>query len=222
MTKSFFQPNLDALGAEFGPLDNTVEKWATLSPNLLAHLSAIHTTLEAYFPPESAPQRIFIEGESTYQSLLTSLQPSEETAIGYLNLRFYIYLNGFLSACQESLEKHNYNEGLNPAEMVEKSYYRPFFFQRADIPTAEISSMLAHDLEQLRAVPHDRKGILLALRIRKGTVSTLTESYCPTHPSLYPWVQQLDGIKAQNSPEVIGKIKSALELIQQALIKERT
>jgi len=222
MTKIFFQPVLDDLGAEFGPLDNAVEKWAALSTNLLAYLPSIHAALRAHFPPESAPRRIFQEGESTFQSLLANLQSSEETAMGYLNLRFYIYLNGFLSACQESLEKHAYNEGLDPAELVIKSYYKPFFFQRADIPTGEILSMLARDLEQLRGAPHDRKGILLALRIRKGIVSTLVESYCPTHPSLYPWVQQLGSIKIQNSPEVIGDVMTMLENILQEIKRSHT
>ena len=220
MPGPFFQPVLDALGAEFGPLDNAVEKWAALSPSLLAHLPTIHAALDAHFPPESAPQRIFREGINSYQALLANLQPDEETATGYLNLRFYIYLNGFLSACQESLEKHAYNDSLDPAALVEKSYYKPFFFQRADISSEEILSMLESDLAQLNAVPRDRRGVLLALRTRKGVVSTLTESYCPTHPGLYPLVQQLNGIQAQNSPQVIEEVITGLGAIQQVLIKE--
>ncbi|MEJ2759009.1 MAG: hypothetical protein P8046_11060, partial [Anaerolineales bacterium] len=161
MTENFFQPVLDALGAEFGPLDNVVEKWAALAPNLLAHLPNIYTTLEAHCPRESAPHHIFREGENTYRSLLAGLEQSDETATGYLNLRFYIYLNGFLSACQESLEKYTYNDSLDPAALVEKSYYKPFFFQRADIPTEEILSMLESDLTQLQSVTQDQKGVLL-------------------------------------------------------------
>jgi len=103
MTQPYFQPVLDALGAEFGPLDNTEEKWTALSPDLLAHFPNINATLDAHFPPESAPHRIFREGASTYQSLLANLRPDEDTATGYLNLRLYIYLNGFLSACQEAM-----------------------------------------------------------------------------------------------------------------------
>jgi len=104
---------------------------------------------------------------------------------------------------------------------MEKSYYKPFFFQRADIPTGEILSMMEDDLAQLDTAPHDQKGVLLALRTRKGIVSTLTESYCPTHPRLYPLVQQLNDIKAHNSPEMIGEVISALESILQNIVQEK-
>lgn len=227
MNAPFIKPQLDALGAAFGPLDNAVEKWASLASDLLTHLDSIHSAIDAHFPAESAPQRTFQQGVETYQSLLAAIkqsgQPGEvlATASGFLNLRFYIYLNGFLSACQESLEKYAFNDGLDPSDLVEKSYYRPYFFARAVYSTEEMIAMLEDDLAQLHAAPRDRKGILLALRIRKGAVSTLTESYCPTHPLLYPWVQRLEGVPTKNSPEMIEEILIALKAIQQHIAKEK-
>lgn len=227
------QPVLDALGAEFGSLDNTAEKWAALAPNLQAHLPTVRAVLEEHFPTASAPLRIFHQGAETYQSLLAEIEQSGQpdaataTAAGYLNLRFYIYLSGFLAACRESLEKCAYNDGLDPAELVEKSYYRPYFFARAVFSTDEMIAMLEDDLAQLHAAPRDKKGILLAVRIRKGIVSTLAESYCPTHPLFYPWVQQLEGIPTQNSTAMIDVIITTLETIRGEIlytkgIEERT
>lgn len=228
MDTTYLKPQLAALGVAFGPLDNTVEKWTALAPDLLAHMAPIHAALDTYFPAGSAPQRIFQEGETTYRTLLAEIEKSGQSAevttsaTGFLNLRFYIYLNGFLSACQESLEKVAYNDGLDPAELVEKSYYRPYFFARSVYSTDEMIAMLADDLEQLRTAPQDKKGILLAVRIRKGAISTLTESYCPTHPLLYHWVQRLESIPTQNNIAMVDVICTALENIQREVMYTKT
>ena len=186
---AFLSVVIDRLGSQFGSLDNQVEKWTDQGQALADFLPLIQDSLEEHFPSESFPIRIFDQASSRYQSLLAGLADTEQPARGYLNLRFYIMLNGFLAACQESLEKAGWNDNLDPSDLVEKSYYTPYFFERVTYTLEEILALLDEDIERLENASRDQKGVLLALRIRKGTALTLTESYCPLHPRLYPWLQ---------------------------------
>jgi len=209
-----FSGVIAALGEEFGALDNQIDKWRGREKALAAYFPQIEAELKAQFPPGSAPITIFEQAVHHYQSLLTGL---DEEAIGYLNLRFYIMLNGFLAACAESLEKAALNESLDPASLVVKSYYNPFFFERAALIAGEVQQMLAADLEQLAGISRDMRGILTAERIRKGTVSMLAESYCPKHPALYPLVAGLEQIQARKDPAVIDEIIATLTRLNTAL-----
>lgn len=203
-----------ALGEEFGALDNQIEKWRGREEALAAYFLQIDAGLKAHFPPDSAPITVFEQAVQRYQSLLNGL---DEDANGYLNLRFYIMLNGFLAACRESLEKSALNESLDPAGLVVNSYYTPFFFERAALSTDEVGQMLAADLEQLAGASRDMRGVLAAERIRKGTASMLAESYCPNHPALYPLVAVLEKIKARKDPAVIDDITGVLNKISDSL-----
>ncbi len=126
-------------------------------------------------------------------------------------------LNGFLAACRESLEKAALNESLDPAGLVVKSYYTPFFFDRSGLTTDEVRQMLDADLEQLAGISRDLRGALAAERIRKGTASMLAESYCPNHPALYPRVAVLEKIKLRKDPAVIDEVAGAIAGIRDAL-----
>ena len=205
---AFLSDTLDELGARFGALDNTVEKWIAQDNALTGFFDQIASELKTYFAPDSAPLRIFKQAVDRYQNLLAGLN---DPSRGYLNLRFYIMLNGFLAACQESLEKAALNDALDPAVLVEKSYYKPFFFDRVTLSTEEVRQMLASDLEQLSTASRDQKGVLLANRIRKGTAAALMETFCPAHPGLYPLAAELEKIKTRNDPNTIDEVASALK-----------
>ena len=211
---AFLSDTLDELGAKFGTLDNTAEKWTAQDNALTGFFEQIASELKIYFAPESTPIRVFNQAINRYQSLLTGLNgPSR----GYLNLRFFIMLNGFMAACQESLEKAALNDTLDPAVLVEKSYYKPYFFDRVTLSTGEVRQMLAADLEQLSTASRDHKGVLLANRIRKGTVATLLETYCPAHPELYPLAAALEKIQVRNDPAVMDAVASAIKNLLAAL-----
>lgn len=219
MTAQKFRDLIEALGQQFGQNDNQVGKWAGYAGALGEFTSQIEEGLAADFETGSAPMRIFSQGAGMHQRLAAEIEErslpdgEREIAAGYLNLRYYIYLNGFLQACAESLEKVEYNAGLNQSALVEKSDYKPFFFDRVTVTTEEIIAMLEDDLARLRNAPQDKKGVVQAVRIRKGVVSTLTESYCPAHPWHYPPVAQLDAVKASTNPAVIGEIAGRIEAI---------
>lgn len=206
---------INALGEEFGALDNQIEKWRGREQGLTAYFPQIKAGLKAHFAPDSAPITVFEQAVHRYQILQTGLDGDTN---GYLNLRFYIMLNGFLAACAESLEKAALNEALDPAGLVAKSYYAPFFFERAALTADEVRLMLAADLEQLAATGRDLRGVLAAERIRKGTTSMLAESYCPNHPALYPLVAVLEKIRARKDPAVIAEVTDAIEAIRNSLI----
>jgi hypothetical protein len=209
-----FSEVIAALGEEFGALDNQIEKWHGREKTMAAYFPQIEIGLKAHFAPDSEPITVFEQAAHHYQSLLTGLAGD---ANGYLNLRFYIMLNGFLAACRESLEKAALNESLDPAGLVVKSYYTPFFFERAALTTDEVRQMLDADLEQLAATGRDLRGVLAAERIRKGTASMLAESYCPKHPALYPLVAALDKIRARKDPSVIDEVAEAIAGIRAGL-----
>ena len=214
---------LAALGRQFGHLDNQVEKWAALGEELAAYDSQIEEALQANFGADSTPTQIFVDAAARRTGLaadLTDRPLSAEDrvlATGYLYLRFFIYLNGFLQACVESLEKVRLNAGLDAAELVEKSYYKPYFFDRVTITTDEIITMLEADLSRLQELPQDKKGVVGAFRVRKGVVSTMVESYCPLHPWHYPFVARLDGIPTSANPAVIGEVETHLSELLSAL-----
>lgn len=214
-----FQAILSRLAEQYGKLDNQAERWAGHQQGLLNLIPEIEQALADHFPPDSAPIQIFIRGCDIYSNLLADLSKDENnsqtgpTAAAYLNLRFYIQLNGFLQACQESLDKFALNPSLDPAELVRKSYYTPYFFERSNLTRAEIVQLLEDEITQLHTAPRDRSGIMQAMRIRKGVFATLAESYCPTHPRLYPLVQELDAIKASRDPGVIDELQLKLEQI---------
>ena len=210
-------PVLQALGEQFGRLDNQVEKWIGLDTKVLALLPVIRQGLDDHFPPGRYPIECFSGAVQTYQRLLDSIPADETIANGYLNLRFYIMLNGFLAACQESLEKAALNESLDASVLVEKSYYKPYFFDRVAYTKEEIIALLTEDIQRLEDAPHDQKGVLLALRLRKGTVLTLAESFCPLHPRLYPLVTALENIPVSKDPVLIAAIISAMEKIHSAI-----
>ena len=211
------QPVIDALGEAFGHLDNQVEKWTGLESEILPLMPSIGEQLAGHFLEGGFPIQVFARAKKNYQNLLDSISPEETSANGYLNLRFYIMLNGFLAACQESLEKAAYNDSLDPAELVRKSYYAPYFFDRVAYTREEIIALLEEDIQRLEETTHNQKGVLLALRIRKGTVLTLTESYCPLHPRLYPLVTALEPITVSKDPATISTTISALKNILSAL-----
>ena len=228
MADSFFKPVIAALGEQFGALDNAAEKWAHQQEQISGYFPKITKRLGERFPDGSAPIRIFEQGSGTYTRLLGELaaaeQPPEtiDMATATLNLRFYILLNAFLAACQESLEKAALNDSLDAAALVENSYYAPFFFQRATISTKEAVTMLEKDIAKLETLPREAKGVLAATRIQKGIVATLAETYCPTHPLMYPLVQELNAIRASSTPAVIDEIASSLQALLTALSeKER-
>ena len=126
-------------------------------------------------------------------------------------------LNGFLAACDESLEKYKHNHSLIPADLVEKSYYTPYFFERVVYTRQEITALLDEDIQRLESTNPDQKGVLLALRIRKGTALTLTESYCPLHPRLYPLVAELEQVPVSKDPATITQILEKLTAIRKAI-----
>ncbi|MFN2143969.1 MAG: hypothetical protein ACK2T7_01390 [Anaerolineales bacterium] len=210
---TFLQPALQALREQFGRLDNQVDKWIGHETGISALLPAIRHGLEDHFLPDSYPVACFSGAIEIYQGLLDSIPAEETAANGYLNLRFYIMLNGFLAACQESLEKASLNESLDPAALVEKSYYKPYFFERVAYSREEIINLLTEDIQQMEDASPDQKGVLLALRIRKGTVLTLTESYCPLHPRLYPLVADLENLPVSKDPALIADTIKALNKI---------
>lgn len=218
-----FRKIIDDLGQQFGHLDNRVEKWAANSASLNGYNHQIKQVIADSFEAGSTPAHIFSQAVDMHQSLLEEIParhlPADEKniAAGYLNLRFYIYLNGFLQACAESLERAEYNPSLDPAELVKSSYYKPYFFERVTVTTSEAVAMLKDDLERLQTAPRDKKGVVQAIRIRKGVVSTLTESYCPAHPWHYPPVARMDAIKTSADPAVIEQIELILTQILQEL-----
>ena len=208
---------IQVLGETLGHLDNQVEKWIGREDQIRALLPHTREQLLNHFPENSVPIRIMAHAEHTYRQLLAALSPEEQTANGYLNLRFYIMLNGFLAACQESLEKVKHNHSLDPAVLVEKSYYTPYFFDRVTYTREEIIDLLDEDIARLETASLDQKGVMLALRIRKGTALTLTESYCPLHPRLYPLVAELEQVPISKDPAVITSIIEKLTTIQGAI-----
>lgn len=218
-----FRAILTTLAEQYGRLDNQVERWAGHHEGLLNLFPEIRQTLADHFAPGCAPIQIFARGSETYSGLLSELLESgndaqdTHTAAAYLNLRFYILLNGFLQACHESLQKSALNPSLDPAELVQKSYYTPYFFERSSLSSTEITQMLKDEIEKLRAAPRDRSSIMLAMRIRKGVYATLAESFCPLHPHLYPLVQELDAIRASSDPAVMDAVQAKLEEILAAI-----
>ena len=214
MSAQAFQSILDKLGDHYGALDNQVERWADQQYGLARLFPEIEQALQNNFPPGSAPLTIFAQGQHTYNSLMTDLSG---TPAAYLNLRFFILLNAFLQACQESLQKAALNPALDPSALVERSYYSPYFFDRVTVSRQEMIQILQDEIAELQTAARDRSGILLALRSRKGVVSTLAESYCPTHPVLYPLVQELDAVKVSNDPGVVDAVLAKLEAILAAV-----
>jgi len=77
--------------------------------------------------------------------------------------------------------------------------------------------MLEEESGKLADIPRDRSGVMVAMRIRNGVVTTLAESYCPTHPMLYPLVQDLDSVKASSDPRVIDEVVAKLDAIRSAI-----
>lgn len=226
MEDVFFKPVITDLGEQFGALDNQPEKWAHQQEPLIGTFPQIRKALKAHFPAGSTPLHIFEQGSTMYTRLLDSLAESgqlretTELATALLNLRFYILLNAFLAACQESLEKSALNDSLDPAELVKNSYYAPYFFQRSTLSTAEAIAMLQEDLSRLQSLPRETQGILLAVRIQKGVVNTLAETYCPRHPLHYPLVQKLEAVRVSSNPSVIDEIATKLEAILAVLQKD--
>ncbi|HKJ28528.1 MAG TPA: hypothetical protein VJ965_12870, partial [Anaerolineales bacterium] len=103
--------------------------------------------------------------------------------------------------------------GLDAAQLVANSYYKPYFFERVTVTAADLVGIVQADLARLADAPQDKKGVVLAFRIRKGVVSTMTESYCPIRPWHYPPVTRLGAVKTSADPAVIGDIRSHLETI---------
>ena len=215
---AFLSEIINQLGKQFGSLDNQIEKWTDQGPAIERLLPVIRGSLEEHFHPDSYPIKIYEEATAKYLSLLGDLSKTDQIARGYLNLRFYIMLNGFLAACKESLEKAVWNDTLDPAALVEKSYYTPYFFERVTYTWEEILSLLDEDIARLENAPKDQKGVLLALRIRKGTALTLTESYCPLHPWLYPLVVALEKVPVSKDPTIIGEVSTALSKLRHSLV----
>ena len=219
MSSRAFLAILSQLSEQFGRLDNQVERWIGRHQGLLDIFPEIEQALADHFAPDSAPIHIFERGRGTYAQLLSEISEdgngsqTGQTAAAYLNLRFYILLNGFLQACQESLDKSALNPSLDPAELVRKSYYTPYFFERSSLTRGDVIQMLDDEIVRLNAVPRDHIGIMQAMRIRKGVFAALAESYCPTHPRLYPLVQELDGIKFSRDPGMINELELKLKEI---------
>ncbi|HKJ27541.1 MAG TPA: hypothetical protein VJ965_07880, partial [Anaerolineales bacterium] len=111
MSVEIVQGLIDALGRQFGQYDNEVGQWAAHSEALAGFFPQVEAGLAASFAVNGAPLPIFARAVETYTGLLDALPAHDlspedlKIAAGYLNLRFYIYLNGFLQACAESLEK---------------------------------------------------------------------------------------------------------------------
>ncbi|MBN2044372.1 MAG: hypothetical protein JW757_05060 [Anaerolineales bacterium] len=211
------QSVIAALNEHLGQLDNQVEKWIGTDELILSLLPGTHQQLRRLFPAGSAPMTILSQAETTYRQLLVGLSTEEHLANGYLNLRFYIMLNAFLAACHESLEKVKHNPSLDLVALVEKSYYTPYFFDRVTYTKAEILSLLDQDIHQLENASPDQTGIMLALRIRKGTALTLAESFCPLHPRLYPLVAELEHSPISKDPVIIQATISSLRKIHIAI-----
>ncbi len=212
-----FKSQLDSLGNTFGALDNQVRKWITQTELIQSFFPKITAVLAQHFPTASYPVKTFEQAAETYQILHSKLGNDQTQSHGYLNLRFYIMLNGFLSACDESLEKFTYNQALHPVTLVEKSYYTPYFFDRVTLSREEMLTMLSADLTQLETLSLDPKGILQAIRIRKGTTLTFMESYCPLHPELYPLVADLEAIVSRKDNATIEFTIACFRKIQSAL-----
>lgn len=217
MSGRAFKAILDTLAEQYGRMDNQVKQWAGHQHGLLNLIPGIEQALAEHFRPGSTPIQTFARGRDTYTDLLAELSEltndsqTGRTAAAYLNLRFYIMLNGFLQACQEALDKFSLNASLDPAELVQKSYYTPYFFERSNLTRVEMIRILEDEIVQLQSVPRDRSGIMQAMRIRKGVYATLAETYCLTHPWLYPLVQELDAIKASRDPGVIDQLERTLK-----------
>ena len=214
-----FQKIIESLADQYGRLDNQVAKWAGHQQAMIEMFPEIDQALMNNFPENCAPFKIFKQGKDTYLELLADLYGKQDAEIptAYLNLRFYILLNGFLQACQESLKKGALNASLDPAVLVENSYYRPYFFARVTVTREDMIQMLEEEMEKLADIPRDRRGVMAAMRIRNGVVTTLAESYCPTHPMLYPLVQDLDSVRASSDPSVIDEVKSKLDAVRSAI-----
>jgi hypothetical protein len=215
-----FQKVLDSLAEQYGRLDNQVERWIGTQQGLVELFPQIEQALQNSFADGSAPLEIFTKGRDTYLNLLAELSgngPAGEIPAAFLNLRFYILLNAFLQACLESLAKSDGNPALDPAQLVEKSYYKPFFFDRSALKRTEAIQILEDEIRQLQRAARDRRGIRQALRVRNGVSVTLAETYCPCHPMLYPLVQELDAIKASTDPTLIDDLETKLKEILNAI-----
>ena len=105
----------------------------------------------------------------------------------------------------------------DPADLVRRSNYAPYFYARAVLTPDDVKEMLDADISRLRDAPLDRSGIVLAMRVRKGTVLALTETFCPLHPTLYPLVAELESIRLSKDPAVIGEMIEKLTVLRSAV-----
>jgi hypothetical protein len=183
---------LSVLGARFGRLDNSPEGWSEQTASLQELNPQVADALAACFGQDSEPVGTYQQAVETFQGLISELASEDRLARGHLNLRFFIMLNGFLAACRETLEKSAFDSQLNAAELVMRSYYAPYFFDRVTLSTSEVITMVEDDIRQLQTLPDTPQGRAAGGRILKGTALALGENYCPRHPQFFVLVAQLE------------------------------
>lgn len=211
------QPAIYALNRTFGELDNDPAKWADTGEDLAAHLPEIEQQLTESFNDDQSPVEIFRVAVKKYRELAATIQTEGKLVQGYHHLRFYILLQAFLAACRESLDKAAIDDFDDPADLVRRSNYAPYFYARAVLTPDDVKEMLDADISRLRDAPLDRSGIVLAMRVRKGTVLALTETFCPLHPTLYPLVAELESIQLSKDPAVISEMIEKLTVLRSAV-----
>ncbi|MBN2503365.1 MAG: hypothetical protein JXB38_21495 [Anaerolineales bacterium] len=210
----------DELGAFFGALDNEIAKWTGQETRLQAFFPPIQAALTGTLGTQAEPVQTFHTGVADYTALLVSLHASGEPAeviavgVGFLNWRMYLLLNSFLLAVQEAAQKFSPAEVEKIEAYIRTSYYTPYFFTRLVIDTGDVLNLLAQDIQQLDAAPHDKRGLLVAMRIKKGLYATLIEEYCPTHPLIYYFVSELNSGTDNARIENIAVIRARLTNLQ--------
>jgi hypothetical protein len=182
-----------------------------------AHLPEIEQQLAESFSDDQSPVKTFRDAAQTYLEMAETIPAGEALVQGYHHLRFYILLQAFLAACRESLDRAAVDNFDDPADLVGRSNYAPYFYDRAVLKPEDVKEMLDADITRLKAAPHDRSGIVQAMRIRKGTVLAFTETFCPLHPTLYPLVGELESVRLSKDPAVIGAMIEKLEAIHSAV-----
>lgn len=209
---------LSAIGTCFGRLDNAPEGWGEQTGSLQTFDPRISAALTECFGPDSEPVRTYQQSARTYHHLIRTLAPEDQLVRGHLNLRFFIMLNGFLAACREAVEKADFDPTLNAAELVRRSYYAPYFFDRVTLTSEEVLTMLEEDIRQLDTLPDTPKGRAAAGRICKGTALALIENYCPLHPEIFPLAAELESYRLLREQDRLLAARDLMETIRNGLV----
>ena len=210
----------DELGAFFGALDNEIAKWTGQETCLQTYFSPIKTALTGALGAQAETVQVFLTGVKDYTALLESMNISNEpeeviaAGVGFLNWRMFLLLNSFLLAIQEASQNFFPTEIEKIENHIRTGYYKPYFFTRPVLNTTDVLDLLEQDIHQLDEIPRDKRGLLAALRIKKGIYATLSEQYCPTHPLIYYFIGELNTSTNNAKTENIAVLHDHLSVLQ--------